>query len=70
MFLQRLYDLDRSSTQFSDQLDELLHDKGYIDGLWGVPENELVQLVDHLYDVGFRSVISTHLITVTGPGSS
>ena len=57
MSLQRLYGLDRSSTQFSDQLDELLHDKGYLDELRGLPEIELVQLVDHVNDVGFATVI-------------
>lgn len=67
---QRLYDLDMSSTQFSDQLDELLHDKEYVYGLRTLSEIELVQLVDHMYDVRFSSVISTHLIVVTDPDSS
>lgn len=65
MSLQRLYGLDRSSTRFSDQLDELLHNEGYISELRGLPEIELVQLVDHLNDVGFTTLISTRLITLT-----
>lgn len=50
MSLQRLYDLDRS---YPDQLNQLLHDKQYVDGLRELPERELFQLVDHLNDVGF-----------------
>jgi len=53
MSLQRLYDFDRSSTQFPDQLDKLLHDKEYVGGLLELPEPELVQLVNHLNNVGF-----------------
>ena len=53
MSLQRLYNLDRT---FSDQLNELLHDKAYIDGLWELPDHELVQLADHLNDVRSTSV--------------
>ena len=47
--LQRLYDLDRS---FSRDLDKLLHDEGYVDGLLQLPENELIPLVNYLNDVG------------------
>lgn len=50
MSLQRLYDLDKT---FPNQLDNLLHDKAYVDGLRELPERELVQLVDHLNDVRF-----------------
>ena len=45
---QRLYDLNRSSTQFSYQLDKLLHEKGYVDELQKLPEGELVRLVNYL----------------------
>jgi len=50
MSLQRLYQLDRS---FSDELDKLLHDEKYVGELLGLPENELIQLVNYLSDVSF-----------------
>ena len=53
MSLQPLYELDRS---FPDRLDELLHDQKYVEELRGLPEHELLQLVDHLSDV--RSLMS------------
>jgi len=37
---QRLYDLDRPSTQFSRQLDELLRDKEHIHELQGLLDHE------------------------------
>ena len=52
---QRLYDLDKS---LSPELDKLLRDKEYIDGLLDLPENELIQLVNYLNDVGFPSEIN------------
>jgi len=70
MSIQRLYGLDRSSAQFSHQLDELLHDKGCIDELRVLPEIELAPLVDHLDDVGFTAVILTPLTTPADPDSS
>ena len=51
MSLQRLYDLDRWSTQFPGQLDELLHDSKYVDGFQKLPEGELVELIDYLNSV-------------------
>lgn len=48
MSLQPLYELDRS---FPDRLDELLHDQKYVEELRGLPEQELLQLVDYLNDV-------------------
>lgn len=66
MSLQRLYDLDRT---YPEQLDELLHDKQYVDGLRELPERELSQLVDHLNGVGFTSVTEARLIAFAGPYS-
>ena len=51
MSLQRLYDLDRWSAQFPGQLDELLHDKKYVDGFQKLPEDELIELVTYLNSV-------------------
>ena len=70
MSLQRLFDLDRSSAQFSHQLDELLHDKDYVAGLLELPDPELIQLVDHLNNVGFSFVMEAQLILITDPDSS
>ena len=50
MSLQRLYQLDRT---FAAELDELLHDEGYVGGLLWLPEDELIELVNYLNDVGF-----------------
>ena len=49
MSLQRLYRLDRS---LSEELDKLLHDQKYVDLLLGLPEGELIHLVNYLSDVG------------------
>jgi len=70
MSLQRLHDLDRSSAQFPEQLDKLLHDKEYVDGLLGLPEPELNELVNHLNNVGFPFVIEAQLNATTDPDSS
>ena len=51
--VQRLYQLDKS---FALKLDELLHDQKYVDGLLGLPEKDLMQLVNYLSDVGFPPV--------------
>ena len=67
MSLQRLRDLDRSSAQFPDQLDKLLHDKEYVAGLLGLPQPELIQLVDHLNNVGCPFAMEPQLITITDP---
>ena len=48
MSLQFLYELDRS---FPNRLDKLLHDQEYVEELQGLPEQELLQLVDYLNDV-------------------
>ena len=51
MSAQRLYELDRSSTQFPEQLDELLHDEEWERQLQLLPEDELMELTGHLDDV-------------------
>ena len=51
MSAQRLYELDRSSTQFPEQLNELLHDKEWEEHLELLPEGELAGLTDYLDDV-------------------
>ena len=48
MSLQSLYELDRS---FPDRLDKLLHVQKYVEELQGLPDQELLQLVDYLNDV-------------------
>ena len=55
MSARRLYDLDRS---FSQELEKLLHDERYIGELLELPENDLIQLVNYLNDVGFPPVKS------------
>lgn len=50
---QSLYQLDKS---FSVKLDELLHNEKYVDGLLGLPEDELIKLVNYLSDVRFPPV--------------
>ena len=70
MSIRRLLDLDRSSIQFPDQLDQLLHDKEYVGGLQELPESELIRLVDYLNNVWFPFVAEAQLITITDPDSS
>jgi hypothetical protein len=48
-----LYELDKSSTQFPDQLYRLLHDEEYVEGLTGLLKDELDQLINYLNDVSF-----------------
>lgn len=67
MSLQRLYDLGRT---FSDQLDKLLHDEEYVGGLQRLPKDELVQLVNHLNDVGSTSARYVQLIVFADPDST
>jgi len=61
MSLQRLFDLDRSSAQFPDQLDKLLHDKEYVAELLELPDSELIQLVDRLNNVGLPFAMESQL---------
>jgi hypothetical protein len=51
MSLQRLYGLDRWSTQFSGQLDKHLHSKEYADEVQRLSGDELAELVDYLNSV-------------------
>ena len=67
MSLQRLYDLGRT---VSDQLDKLLHDEEYVGGLQRLPKDELVQLVNHLNDVGSTSARYVQLIVFADPDST
>ena len=53
MFAQRLYELDRSSTYFPEQLDELLQDDEWVGHLQSLPEGELVELIEYLDSVRF-----------------
>ena len=68
MLARRLHQLDRYSTQFPEQLDELLHDKEWTEQLDEILRNkewvgrvqflrwdELVDVTEHLNDVGFVS---------------
>ena len=48
---QRLYELDKSSTQFPEQLDELLHDTEWVKCLELLPEGELMELIGYLDNV-------------------
>ena len=59
MSRQRLYGLDRSSTQFPEQLYELLHDKEWVEQLKLLPEGEIVELAGHLHDVWLISTPTT-----------
>jgi len=51
MVSRHLYDLNRPSAQFPDQLYQLLHDKEHVECLVGLPEDELAGLIDYLNDV-------------------
>ncbi|KAF9643102.1 kinase-like protein [Thelephora ganbajun] len=44
----RLYKLDRSSTRFPQELNELLHDEKWVEQVLDLPGGELVVLVDYL----------------------
>jgi hypothetical protein len=49
----RLYELNRSSDRFPDQLYQLLHDEEHVGCLQKLPKEELDQLINYLNDVGF-----------------
>ena len=51
MQAQRLYELNRTSTQFPEQLKELLYDKEWEEQLGLLPEDELVGLTGYLDEV-------------------
>ena len=46
--IQRLYELDRSPTLFSEQLDQLLRDKQWVEALKALPEGELREPISYL----------------------
>ena len=48
---QRLYELDRSSAQFPERLDELLQDEGWMKDIQRLSRHRLVELTDHLGNV-------------------
>ena len=50
MSLQRFYQLDKN---FAEELDRLLHDNKFVDGLLQLPEGDLIQLINYLADVGY-----------------
>ena len=56
MLTQRLYELDKLSTQFPEQLNELLKDKEWVGLLQLLPEAELVELVGYLNNVRFNPI--------------
>ena len=63
MTLQDLYDLDRSSSRFPDQLDHFLHHEVNAKYTRNLPEDELVGLVNYLDDVRpFLSIDKASLI--------
>ena len=53
---QRLYELDRSSAQFPERLDELLRDEGWMKDLQRLSQHKLVELIDYLDNVRFISM--------------
>ena len=55
---ERLYKLDRSSTRFPEQLDELLQNDEWAEDLESLPEDELMELIGHLDNVRFISMLT------------
>jgi len=51
MLTQRLYELDKSSTRFPEQLDELLHDTEWVKRLELLRGGELMELIGYLDNV-------------------
>lgn len=51
MLSQRLYELNRSSARFPDQLNQLLQDKRWVEDLQRLPNDELVELIGYLDNV-------------------
>lgn len=62
--IQRLYELDRSPTLFSEQLDQLLRDKQWVEALKALPEGELKELISYLDKVStaLTPTKSTHCL--------
>ena len=55
MFAQRLYELDRSSPRYPEQLNELLQEEEWVEQLRSLSEDGLVDLIDYLDSVSFIS---------------
>ena len=55
---QRLHELDRSSARFPEQLNELLHDKEWVEHIRLLPEDELIELIGSLDDVSSISRVT------------
>ena len=51
MASQRLYELDKPSIRFPEQLNELLHDREWVKSLQHLPEDELSEPMGYLNDV-------------------
>ena len=51
MAAQRLYRLDRSSILFLEQLDELLHDRQWVEAVRSLPKGELKGSITYLDNV-------------------
>lgn len=51
MSSQRLYELDKSSTRFPEQLNKLLHDREWVGYLQSLPEDELLEAMGYINDV-------------------
>ena len=52
--LQQLRSLDRASSEFFDQLSNILRGKAYKEYVWNLQGNDLVSLVDYLDTVCCR----------------
>ena len=55
---QRLYELDRSPTQFPERLNELLQDGEWMEDIQRLSQHKLVELIDYLDNVRFISIPS------------
>lgn len=58
MLVQRLDELDRSSTGFPEQLNKLLHDNQWVTSLELLQEDELRELISELNDVSSLLTVS------------
>ena len=66
--LQQLYDLDRTSPEFDEQLSDFLRGKEYRKVLPNLKSEDLTWLVEYLNSVSIRT-ISLHLALKTTTGS-
>jgi len=51
MLAQRLYGLDRSSNRFPEELDQLLHEREWVEQVQLLPKDVLVEVISYLDDV-------------------